>query len=622
MNTTFEPQLHAGRDSGYLTLRERAVEILAAAPAGHDASTLARTLFGAGSGERWVLLLPTVLADDDRLECLDGQWRLKSRARTGDRPIAVTPASTLPPVIVPDPRQPDDVIHALALATTGADPRRHRVARIAVVRFEHGEVAARLDCVVSSGRRLSRLLSDAAQIAVDDLDGAPTFADVAPDLRAFLDRHVVHVYGARRAKAFLDAEARRAEVPGFDVELLELDSLVGSLLPAMNKPGLFAAADELGVPHSGRGSPLADAELTARVLARVRDRLAASPSRLTVNLPPAKPDASKPLPFTREWLSTVPETSGVYIFEDHAGRALYVGKAVSLRQRLSSYVRRQPSLDRRLEGLAVRTCSVRTIAAPSDLEATLLEARLLRELTPTFNVAREVRPPTTIVRAAPDAKSPGVRLVAHIASDGARYFGPFESVSTARQTLAVARAAYPEAFARRRGDVARQRDAVLQVCQLLAGQKQPTLANLRASMQTAASAGDRPEVDRLRAALRDVQALTIRPSDLTGLADGWRLLVLEPIVPGSGRLHLVHDGALVASTFTDTSALPADPVHLQRFADEMFGDAADESEIARPNSWSVSDSTILMRWLAQTRSRLEVQRLPPDGLLDLTRPRS
>ena len=354
MSTTFEPQLHTGRDPGYLTLRERAVEILAAAPAGLDASTLARTLFGAGSGERWVLLLPTVLADDDRLECLDGQWRLKSRARTGDRPIAVTPASTLPSAIVPDPRQPDDddVVLALALATTGADPRRHRVARIAVVRFEHGEITARLDCIVSSGRRLSRLLSDAARIAVDDLDGAPTFADVAPDLRAFLDGHVVHVYGARRTKAFLDAEARRAEVPGFDVELLELDSLVGSLVPGTRKPGLFAAADELGVPHTGRGSPLADAELSARVLARVRDRLAASPSRLTVNLPPAKPDASKPLPFTREWLSTVPETSGVYIFEDHAGRALYVGKAVSLRRRLSSYVRRQPSLDRRLEGLA------------------------------------------------------------------------------------------------------------------------------------------------------------------------------------------------------------------------------------------------------------------------------
>jgi DNA polymerase III epsilon subunit-like protein len=571
-----------------------------------DAPTLAGRLFGADSGARWAALLPGVLAGDERLDCQGGRWRL-ARSRASTRQAVAEPASLkddAPPIVT------------LALATTGADPRRHRIARIAVVRHERGEATSRLDAVVGTGRRLSRYLRDAARVSLDDLDGAPTFADVVPELRALLDGHVVHAYGARRAQAFLDAELRRAGLPPLDSQLAEIDVLVGSLLPGSRKPGLFAAADELGVPHNGRGSPLAEAGLAARIVARVRERLAASPARPSLADDRPAHDPDRPLPFTRDWLRTVPEGPGVCVVEDEAGRALYVGKAAGLRRRLASYVGRQPSLHRRLESLAVRAAAVTAVPAPSDLEATLLEARLIRERQPAFNVARVTRLPTTIVRAAPDAPSPSVRLVAEVAADGARYFGPFESVSAARQLLHVTRSAYPEAFARRRGDVDRQRAAVLAVCRLLSGQKQPTLALLRERMHAAAGAGDRAEVDRLRAALRDVQALTTRPSDLAGLAGRWRLLVLERLFEdGPGRLHLVQDGRLVASVDTNTSALPDDPARLRRFADATFGDPGDadeDGEIGRPASWLPEDTTILLRWLAQARARIDVRRLPAD----------
>jgi hypothetical protein len=144
-------------------------------------------------------------------------------------------------------------------------------------------------------------------------------------------------------------------------------------------------------------------------------------------------------------------------------------------------------------------------------------------------------------------------------------------------------------------------------------------------MQAAANAGDRAEVHRLRAALRDVQALVTRPSDLAGLDGGWHLLVLERLFEGGpARLHLVQDGRLIGSADTDTSTLPADPGRLLRFADDAFGDAPDApsvdedhhddegDEVARPRSWSPEDTTILMRWLAQARTRLEIERLRAD----------
>ena len=614
---------HSGKQPGFVGLREDALRILAESPAGLDGPSLAQALFGTGSGERWVTLLPVVLGADERLECVDGRWRL-TRPASRTRHVRATspslPASTVPhlPPVQTGSASTSDPILTLALATTGADPRRHRIARVAVVRSEGGAVTARLDAVVASGVRLPRYLRDAARVAADELDNAPSFAEIVPSLRELLDGQTVHVYGARRAQAFVDAELRRADLPALDLHPIELDSLVRSMLPGTRKPGLFAAADELGIQHGGRGSPLADAELAARVVERLRDRLAASPSR-PMMADPCAFETPRELPFTHEWLERVPEGPGVYIVEDAAGTALYVGKAVALRRRLSEYVGRQPSLHRRFEALGVRAAAVTTIGTDSDLEATLLEARQIRERVPEFNVARQTRGPTTIVRAAPDAASPSVRLVAEVAADGARYLGPFESVSAARQALRVARAAYPGAFARRRGQVEAQRAAVLDVCRLLSGQKEPTLAMLRAGMHAAAAAGDRSELDRLRATLRDVQALEIRPSDLAGLAEGWRLLILERMVPGIGRLHLVQDGRLIASADTDTSALPSDRGHLRRFAEEMFGDAArdedddaSEDRLSRPESWSPEDTTILLRWLPQARSRLEVQRLPPD----------
>jgi DNA polymerase III epsilon subunit-like protein len=609
---------------GFIQLREDAVRILGEHPAGLADADLAASLFGTDAGSRWAALLPTVLGADERFVRSDNRWQLKHLSRRRER---LGHVATLLPNPVADLRAGEvrspaasNAIVTLALATTGADPRRHRIARIAVVRFEGGDVSARLDLVVDGGGRLSRYLRDAARVTPDDLEAAPGFADVVPSLRELLDGRSVFVYGARRTGAFVDAELRRAGLPPLDLDLVELDAMVRSLLPRARKPGLFAAADELGIPHGGRGSPLADAELAARVVSRLDERLAASPARPLLSDSSCS-ETTDELPFTRRWLEGIPNSIGVYVVEDAAGTALYVGKAVDLRRRLSAYVGRQPSLHRRFEALGVRAATVSTIQTPSDLEATLLEARLIREREPAFNVARRTRGPTTIVRAAPDARSPSVRLVADVVPDGARYFGPFESVNAARAAIDVARAAYPDAFARRRGNVAAQRASVLDVCRLLSGQKDPTLGALRAAMRAAAADGDQGEVDRLRAALRDVQSLNIRSSAVAGLADGWRLLILEQLAPGFGRLHLVQDARLIASRDADTSALPADRPEVRRFAREMFGepradrpDGETDMQLRRPEDWSPEDSTILLRWLAQSRSRLQIQRLPPDDV--------
>jgi excinuclease UvrABC nuclease subunit len=77
-------------------------------------------------------------------------------------------------------------------------------------------------------------------------------------------------------------------------------------------------------------------------------------------------DTARVMPFTRAWLGQVPDSPGVYLFQDTDGVTLYEAMAASLRRRLADYVRRQPSLHRGFEALGVRTVSVETVLTPSD----------------------------------------------------------------------------------------------------------------------------------------------------------------------------------------------------------------------------------------------------------------
>jgi DNA polymerase III epsilon subunit-like protein len=626
---------------GYARLRDQAVRILAETPGGLDDAALAAALFGTATGQRWSVLLGTVLGGDTRLRQADGHWHLASSAVRVPPPMPPDPSTpSFPPsrlhdsvvsagLIVEPPVDPASLYEqqaalTLALATTGADPARHRIARVAVVRREDSEITARLDLLVNSGRRLSRSLRTAARIAEDDLDEAPTFEQIVPALRELVEGRTVAVYGAGRARAFLEAELRRADLPGLDLRLVELDDLVRAVLPGVRKPGLTAAASDLGIPEPSRGTPLAEAELASRVLERLAERQAASPARAAMpdRLDPVRQPRS--LPFTREWLTAVPEGPGVYLVEDAAGRTLYIGKAVALRRRLATYVGTQLSLHRRLEALGVRAAAVKTVETPSDLEATLLEARLICDRQPPFNVARQTRGPATIVRAGPDDPRPRVHLVEAVRLDGARYFGPFESSNVARHLLTVARAAYPGAFERRRGDLSEQRRAVLAVCMLLAGQKEPTVQALRLAMRGSAARGDAMTTTRLRAVLRDVQALTVRPSLLAGFGTGWRLLVLERLLDGETRTHLIQDGRLLRSVSWGMSALPSDSSQLVALADEMLAaEPDDDTESGAPSLSRVvtpatshtglidpDEPAVVLRWLAQARNRIEVARLP------------
>jgi len=176
--------------------------------------------------------------------------------------------------------------------------------------------------------------------------------------------------------------------------VLRFEPVAAALLGLRPRADLDRIAAAAGIPvRETDGCPTPDTfcELFWAVLEEADRRGVPAPADLA-----SLPEARKAAPDFERWdfgpdlLQRAPEEPGVYIMRDNAGSVLYVGSTVNLRRRLAEYFRTQTTLPPKVRELRRRlhSCALRTTG--SGLEAILLEARLIRELTPEVNVVRDV----------------------------------------------------------------------------------------------------------------------------------------------------------------------------------------------------------------------------------------
>jgi excinuclease ABC subunit C len=133
----------------------------------------------------------------------------------------------------------------------------------------------------------------------------------------------------------------------------------------------------------------------------------------------------------------LPETPGVYIWKDLDGKALYVGKAKRLRSRVRSYL-----VGDRLESLKTRALmeqarGLDTIVVPTEAHALILEANLIKEYRPRFNIALRDDKSYPYIKVTVGEPFPRVFVTRRVIDDAARYFGPYTDVSAMRRALNV-----------------------------------------------------------------------------------------------------------------------------------------------------------------------------------------
>ena len=144
----------------------------------------------------------------------------------------------------------------------------------------------------------------------------------------------------------------------------------------------------------------------------------------------------------KEQVALLPLSPGVYQFVDRTGTIIYVGKAKSLRKRVSSYFVESKEHSPKVRVLVKQIVEIRHIVVDSETDALLLENSLIKTLQPRYNILLkdDKTYPWIVVRREP---FPRVQSTRQVVRDGSQYYGPYGSIMMQRSVLEFVRDVIP-----------------------------------------------------------------------------------------------------------------------------------------------------------------------------------
>lgn len=231
-------------------------------------------------------------------------------------------------------------------------------------------------------------------------------------------------------------------------------------------------------------------------------------------------------------LAHLPDDPGVYLWKDHEGTILYVGKAKRLRSRVRSYFASDHVTSVKTQHLVRQIADLDTIVVPSEAHALILEANLIKEYHPKFNIALRDDKSYPYIKVTLNEPYPRVFVTRQVTDDGGRYFGPYTDVGNMRRSLNVVKRIFtvrscnydmpremperpcldyyikrckaPCIFAQSQADYAAMIDEVLL---FLSGRSDEVERRVRKRMQEAAEALDYERAAEMRDVLRHLERM-------------------------------------------------------------------------------------------------------------------
>ena len=145
----------------------------------------------------------------------------------------------------------------------------------------------------------------------------------------------------------------------------------------------------------------------------------------------------------KEDVSSLPDKPGVYFFKSRSSGILYIGKAKSLKKRVRSYSHPSYRHSKRTKQLVKRIRKVDYIVCGSELEALLLESKLIKKHLPEYNVMQRKLRNYPFVKITMNEDFPRIFVAWEIESDGAKYLGPFPRRDKAQETVDLIHKLFP-----------------------------------------------------------------------------------------------------------------------------------------------------------------------------------
>lgn len=341
---------------------------------------------------------------------------------------------------------------------------------------------------------------------------------------------------------------------------------------------------------------------------------------------------------------TIPDTPGSYQFKDADGRVIYVGKAKSLRQRLSNYFQNPRNLPPRTAQMVAAAASVEWIQVHNEVEALLLEYSLIKQHRPRFNVRLVDDKSYPFLAVTLSDEWPRAQVMRGRRRKGTRYFGPYAHAYAIRDTLDELLRTFPvrtcsDAKLRRHErlgkpcllfhiekcsgpcvgeiDKAAYDRLVTELMEFLDGDHDPVLQRLETQMLEAAAEHEFERAARLRDRLATVRRAIERQQMVGDRNEDLDVIgVAEDELEAAAQVFFVRKGRVVGRFgFILDKVMDLGPDQtMAAVLEQVYGD---EPAVGYPKAVLVptipEDVEIYTEWLSENRgSRVEI-RVPQRG---------
>ncbi len=234
----------------------------------------------------------------------------------------------------------------------------------------------------------------------------------------------------------------------------------------------------------------------------------------------------------KKTIAGLPGEPGVYIMKDEAGSIIYIGKASSLKKRVSSYFQKR-DLDVKTRILVKIVRDIEFIVTDSEVEALILESSLIKKHRPKFNIQKKDDKRYPYIAVTLGDEYPRVVFTRALRKDGTRYFGPYTDANAARTTVALINNIFKLKLCSRelplkknerpcmnyqinkcsgvcRGDMTREeyREIIDNAVKFLEGSVEPVLKNLQDRMKEYSSKQKYEKASEIRDMIFDIQKIS------------------------------------------------------------------------------------------------------------------
>lgn len=342
----------------------------------------------------------------------------------------------------------------------------------------------------------------------------------------------------------------------------------------------------------------------------------------------------------REKLKHLPDKPGVYIFKDKNSDVIYVGKAISLKNRVRSYFRKDAQKLPKVAAMMKRAADLDYMITDSEVEALILESNLIKEYRPRYNVFLRDDKSYPFIKVTLQESFPRVFRTRRLVKDGARYFGPYTRVGAVDETLRLLKKLFPFRSCRQKepvnkgrpclnhhikrclgpccGLVSKEdyREMVDQVVLFLEGRQGEVVKNLKTRMEKAAENLEFEKAAELRDQLQAVKEVVEKQKvlssgqedqDVIAMARGaMAVCVMIFFVRGGkliGRDHFILDGTEHLERAEIITSFVKQYYHRAEFIPrEILVETLMEEEV-----------DVLSRWLAERRGGKVYIKVPRRG---------